>query len=196
MSKSNPRKLLRSLLTMKTAVLLALIVVPLVGATGAQLENHDSFCASCHTNPESDYVDRAQAETAVDLASFHTGEGVRCIDCHSGKGMNGRIHAMRQGAQDLVKFVSGNFPQPAPLTHPIEDINCTKCHSDISQGRDFNNHFHIFLPDWQRLSTNAAACVDCHQSHTTDGMPQAAFLHEERTVAVCQQCHLFASGRE
>jgi hypothetical protein len=170
-------------------------MIPIVGYTGMKLENHDNFCASCHTNPESEYVDRAHAETAVDLASFHTGESVRCIDCHSGKGIDGRIQAMSLGGHDLIKFVSGRFPQPAPLTQSIHDVNCTKCHSDISQRRDFNNHFHFFLPQWQQRADNAATCVDCHDSHTTDGMVQNVFLNEQRTVSTCQHCHDFASGR-
>ncbi len=180
---------------LKIAVLAALVMIPVTGVTGMQLENHDSFCASCHTNPESEFVDRAHAGTAVDLASFHTGADVRCIDCHSGEGTNGRIQAMTLGGHDLLKFASGQFPQPAPLTHAIDDQNCTKCHSDISQGRDFNNHFHFFLPQWQQQSESAATCVDCHQSHATNGMEQVAFLNEQHTTAVCQQCHNFVSGR-
>jgi nitrate/TMAO reductase-like tetraheme cytochrome c subunit len=184
-----------SLTFLKVAFVAALLIIPVVGFTGMQLENHDNFCASCHTNPESEYVDRAHAGTAVDLASFHTGKDVRCIDCHSGKGAIGRIQAMSLGGHDLLKFVSGHFPQPAPLTRSINDADCTKCHSDISQGRSFNNHFHFFLPQWQQLSDNAATCVDCHRSHTTDGMVQNTFLNEQHTVSICQQCHNFAGGR-
>lgn len=195
MSQPTPQRPRRLFSFLKIAILLAVVLIPVAGFTGMQLENHDGFCASCHTDPESEYVDRAHAGTAVDLASFHTGQGVRCIDCHSGEGVNGRVQAMTLGGHDLLKFVSGNFPQPAPLTRSIDDVNCTKCHSDISQGRDFNNHFHIFLPQWQQQSANAATCVDCHQSHTTNGTEQIAFLNEQHTVPVCQQCHNFAGER-
>ena len=180
---------------LKVAFVATLLLIPIVGLTGMQLEDHDAFCASCHTNPESEFVDRAHAGTAVDLASFHTSKDVRCIDCHSGKGAGGRVQAMSLGGRDLLKFVSGNFPQPAPLTRPIGDVNCVKCHSDISQRRDFNNHFHFFLPQWQQRTDNAATCVDCHESHTTDGMVQTSFLNQQRTTSVCQQCHNFAGGR-
>ena len=111
MSQPTPKRPRRSFAFLKIAVLLAVVLIPVAGFTGMQLENHDSFCASCHTSPESDYVDRAHAGTAVDLASFHTGQGVRCIDCHSGEGVNGRVQAMPLGGHDLLKFVSGNFPQ-------------------------------------------------------------------------------------
>jgi predicted CXXCH cytochrome family protein len=193
-SKVTVKKLRRSFI-LKVAIAAALVMIPIVGFTGMQLEDHDSFCASCHTTPESDYVDRGQADTAVDLASFHAGKGVRCIDCHSGKGAGGRIQAMSLGGHDLLKFVSGNYPQPAPLTRAIGDVNCTKCHSDISQGRDFNNHFHIFLPQWQQQSSDAATCVDCHQSHNTSGDVQISFLNQQDTTTICQQCHNFAGRR-
>jgi nitrate/TMAO reductase-like tetraheme cytochrome c subunit len=195
MSKRKPIQSRKSFRFLKIVSLLALVLIPSAVFAGAQLENHDSFCASCHTDPESTYVDRTHGGTAVDLASFHSGEGVHCIDCHSGEGANGRAKAMTLGGHDLLKFVSGQYPQPAPLTHAISDVNCTKCHSDISEGRDFNNHFHVFLPQWQQRSDKAATCVDCHQSHTTDGTAQIVFLNEQHTTAECQQCHNFASGR-
>jgi nitrate/TMAO reductase-like tetraheme cytochrome c subunit len=51
------------------------------------------------------------------------------------------------------------------------------------------------LPQWQQQANNAATCVDCHTGHTTDGIVQTAFLNEQRTVSICQQCHNFASRR-
>ena len=39
--------------------------------TVGQMENHDSFCASCHTQPESSYFSRRAVASAVDLASDH-----------------------------------------------------------------------------------------------------------------------------
>jgi len=185
----------RSFKYIKWFILAGIILIPVTGVTSMQLENHDGFCASCHTDPESEYVARTHGTTAVDLASFHTGEGVRCIDCHSGNGASGRIQAMALGAHDLLKFVSRQFPQPAPLTRAINDINCTKCHTDTSQGRDFNNHYHYFLPKWQQLSDNAGTCTECHQSHTTNGDVQIAFLNEQHTVPICQRCHNFNRGQ-
>ena len=171
--------------------IIALLVILLFagGATGATLENNDAFCASCHTNPESTYVMRSQAAIPTDLASVHTGHDTRCIDCHSGPGVGGRIHAMTLGATDTLKFLSRNYPQPAPLTQPISDSHCIKCHSDILVRTDFSKHFHSFLPRWQEFSDNAATCVDCHQSHISDGVAKIGFLNEQHTVQVCQDCH-------
>jgi len=158
---------------------------------GTALENHDGFCAACHTQPESEYVQRA-GDPAVDLASFHAAEGVRCIDCHSGSGVAGRVRAEMLGARDALVYLSGNDVQPHGTTRPIGDKNCLKCHADVEAGRTFENHFHVLLPQWQELTAGAATCVDCHEGHETNGLRQIAFLNEAHTVAVCRDCHRFA----
>ncbi len=164
-------------------------------ATAMQLENHDDFCASCHSEPESTFFQRAMASQSTDLASFHTTKDVRCIDCHSGPGLiPGRISAITLGAKDLLAWISGHATQPAVNTRPIDDANCLKCHAAVTQQRDFNNHFHAFLSRWQAVDQNAATCVSCHQSHTTTGEAQLAFLNRDDTVAVCQKCHQVLRG--
>ncbi|MEJ2563466.1 MAG: hypothetical protein P8Z42_12365, partial [Anaerolineales bacterium] len=67
-------------------------------AFAASKESHDPFCASCHTQPESTFFERSLDVEAVDLASFHTQETTRCIDCHSGPGVLGRMQAEWLGA--------------------------------------------------------------------------------------------------
>lgn len=57
-----------------------------VYAYSAHLESNDAFCASCHTEPESTYYQQSLAPEKATLAAFHSAEGTRCIDCHSGKG--------------------------------------------------------------------------------------------------------------
>lgn len=153
------------------------------------LENNDRFCASCHTNPESTYVNR-EHQSPVDLASAHAAKQVTCIECHSGAGPVGRLDAVMLGARDLRAYVSGHFPQPVPLTHPISDANCLKCHQDVLQNRTFDNHFHVFLSRWQKAAPQTAAtCVTCHASHATDGDSQIAWLNKSQTVAQCNACH-------
>ena len=173
-------------------ILIAPFVVAGVVGTGAmQFENRNSFCASCHTEPESVYYQRETAAPA-DLASFHAGKNTRCIDCHSGKGYPGRAAALILGARDLFAFVSKHYAQPAPLTQPISDSHCLKCHSDLAAKRDFNNHFHVFLSQWQAQDPNAACCVDCHESHITTGDVSIAFLNQGDARQVCDKCHAFA----
>jgi hypothetical protein len=194
---ARPVKKSRRKLGLILVVLVPLILVVLSAATAVtamQFENHDDFCASCHSNPEDTYFQR-EAAASTDLASFHSTQDVRCIDCHSGPGLvPGRISALTLGAKDLLAWVSGQARQPAVYTRPVEDANCLKCHQQVTQRRDFNNHFHVFLPRWQAVDKNAATCVSCHQSHHTDGEAQLAFLNRDHTVSVCQSCHQTLGG--
>jgi hypothetical protein len=157
----------------------------------AHLEDNDTFCASCHTQPESTYVQRTQAG-AVDLASSHHAKDtpVRCIDCHSSPGLMGRVSAVSLGAQDAFKFVSGTAQQPAPQTVPIPDSTCLNCHQDTPNVRSFDHHFHRFLARWQAQDANAATCVTCHTAHTTDGDSTIGFLQQQRTTEQCSNCHM------
>jgi predicted CXXCH cytochrome family protein len=178
------------------AVLVALAVVLTAGGFtfAASQEQRDPFCASCHTQPESTFYTREGA-TVSDLASSHHGkEGVRCIDCHSGTGIQGRVQAELLGAHNALAWYTGTAVQPAKLTKPIADENCVKCHADISAARTMQNHFHFFLPEWQKRDPNAAKCVTCHDGHATDGRQDIAWLNEQRTVAVCQRCHAVLGG--
>ncbi|MFN2194751.1 MAG: cytochrome c3 family protein [Anaerolineales bacterium] len=159
--------------------------------TAARVEEHDAFCASCHTEPETSYYQNSLAADPVDLAAWHHGQEVRCIDCHAGKGLPGRLGAMRIGAGDLVAYLAHTAKQPAPLTSPIGDSHCLKCHQDVTQTQDFNRHFHVFLAQWQQLDPQAGTCVSCHTAHTADGDPNLSFLQQDRTVQVCEACHGF-----
>ena len=175
------------------------VLVALIGSGGllyaAHQEENDAFCASCHTQPETTYFARTQDAKATDLASWHhgkagqSGQVTRCIDCHSGAGVSGRLNAMQIGSVDLIAYVTGQAKQPAPLTHPITDANCLKCHADVPTTQNFNRHFHTFLTRWQAADPKAASCVSCHAAHATDGLPNLVFLQRERAVQVCDNCH-------
>lgn len=178
------------LVAIYTAVALALLGGG--GLAAAHMEDSDSFCASCHTQPESTFYQRSQA-APVDLASAHAAKGVACIACHSGPGVGGRVGAMTLGAKDLVDYIVGHYSSPAVLTSHIGDAYCLKCHGDIGSSDAFNNHFHTLLPKWQQLDpAHAATCADCHASHATGGELQIAFLRQAPTLAICQRCHAFA----
>jgi hypothetical protein len=184
----------------------AAAVILLTAATfgfAATMEEKDSFCASCHTQPETTYFGRSQAAAAADLASFHhiqpPTNGVqntptRCIDCHSGSGVGGRVSVILQGAHNALAFYTRTAVQPAVLTHPIQDDNCLKCHSRVLTLTDFNNHWHNFLSRWQAADPNAAQCVTCHITHAAGGDPQIMFMSEGQTDQVCQSCHAVLRG--
>jgi len=158
-------------------------------------EENNSFCASCHTQPESTYYQRFQDPAAVDLASDHAQKAAtKCIDCHSGSGFGGRLSAILMGARNAAAWFSRTAVQPAPLTVPIKDGNCLKCHQDVTSQVTVNNHFHGFLSRWQAVDPNAATCVSCHPSHVTGGLADQAFIDQVRVETVCQDCHSVLGG--
>jgi predicted CXXCH cytochrome family protein len=168
--------------------LLAVIVAAGTTAYALDRENHDAFCPSCHTQPEAQYYQQSLEQHQTTLAAFHTHEGVRCIDCHSGGGTFGRAKGLTQGAQDLLAYYRGNYHDPAISTSKLSDDSCIKCHADVTSGRNFNNHFHIFLSRWQAVDPNAARCADCHLSHPAANSAQT-YLVETTVTAVCRDCH-------
>jgi len=175
----------------------------------ASQETHDPFCASCHTQPETTFFQRSIGAQAVDLASYHTTQETRCIDCHSGSGIWGRIQAELLGARNAAAWYTHTAVQPAPLTFPIPDANCLKCHQDVTQ-RDYTpkqtvtvvggdrrgegeeagpNHWHEWMARWQAAAPNAGTCTSCHPGHLTDGTAQTGFENVQTTRAVCEACH-------
>ena len=163
------------------------IVIPF---TAMQFENHNSFCASCHTQGEHTFYERSTAKTPVDLASVHNIQGqARCIDCHTGPGIIGRYRGLLAGSTNLIAYFSGHYPQPSSLREPYPDANCLKCHDAITHKQEFNNHFHVFLTNWQAVDKNAAGCVSCHLSHDKSGDAKIGYLNQQTTAGVCKKCH-------
>ncbi len=196
--RKQPSRLSDRKIQIYAGVVIAGLVVfgMIIPFTAMQFENHNSFCASCHTEGEQTFYDRSIATAPVDLASMHDMKGqARCIDCHTGPGIIGRYGGLMAGATDLISYFSGHYPQPAALEEPYPDANCLKCHAAITQKQDFDNHFHVLLSQWQAIDKNAATCVSCHLSHDKSGDQKIAFLNQQTTVAVCQRCHS-AAGRE
>jgi len=168
---------------------LAIVLVVSGFTFAATKETHDSFCASCHTRPESTFYQRSVDPQPVDLASAHTPKNTRCIDCHSGVGVIGRMQAELLGAHNALAYYTHTAVQPAKLTRAIGDESCLKCHQNVTAEASFNNHFHAFLPRWQAVDPNAATCVTCHTEHTTDGSAQLMYLNESTAGKVCNACH-------
>ena len=180
-----------------TALGIAAAIILLLAGSGlgfaASQEENDAFCASCHTQPESAYYERSLAATPVDMASSHhttDDQNSKCIDCHSGVGVIGRFSATLLGARNAFMLFTHTETQPAPLTVPIRDENCTKCHDNLNRQTDLSNHFHAFLTRWQTIDPQAARCVDCHPAHTTGGEAAQGFLQAEHIDPICERCHL------
>ena len=166
----------------------SLVVMAGGTAYAVRQENRDSFCASCHTEPESKYYQQSLAQAAPTLAAFHTQKQARCIDCHSGGGPFGRVEGLMQGSQDLAAYYSGHYHNPAITLNKLSDDSCTKCHAQVTSSGGFNNHFHRFLPRWQSIDPNAAHCVDCHTAHPSANGAQG-YLATGLVTGVCQRCH-------
>lgn len=165
----------------------------------AHQEEEDSFCASCHTQPESTYYERSMAAVKIDLATAHKQKSVRCIDCHSGVGLSGRVSAQLMGAQNAAKWYSGMAVQPAPLLYPIEDANCVKCHAEVlSEAHDPSlksklfgpkGHYHTYLTRWKASDPQAANCTTCHSGHALGNKAKNTWINSVTIEVQCDACH-------
>jgi nitrate/TMAO reductase-like tetraheme cytochrome c subunit len=202
------KKTLRFLPVLGGIVAVGVILAASGFTFAATQETHDSFCASCHTQPESTFFQRSTSAQPVDLASYHTTQQTRCIDCHSGQGILGRMQAELLGARNALAWYTHTAVQPAPLTFPISDADCLKCHQDVTQqgytpktqmtvpgafggreGQGRNNHWHVFLASWQAASSSAGTCTSCHTGHSTDGSAQNGFMVDQVMRTQCDACH-------
>ena len=189
-------------------VVVVVLVVLAMGGVGVSLvlENQNSFCASCHTEPESKYYQASIQANGTTLATFHVQKQTNCIDCHSGGGPLGRAQGLEQGIDDLMLYLSGNYKRPAITSNPLGDDSCLKCHPEVlARGRRSppsqiqdpvqvrgsranDGHYHQFLQRWQAVDPRAAHCVNCHTSHT-DGPANVGFMAAGPVSQVCNGCH-------
>ena len=171
-----------------------------IGGIGVALalENQDSFCASCHTEPETTFHQRSIQIKSPDLAAYHTKQNTHCIDCHTPSGLLGRASGLRQGVHDLANFIRGNYHSPAVTTNPLGDDACVKCHTKIydrppGSGKAGMNHYHFYLLQWKESSTNAASCIDCHAPHAL-AQESLKFMNQGKVGQLCEDCHTALSG--
>ncbi len=207
--QTSSKKLPRIIVILAVAFCVGLLLAGSGFAFAATQETHDPFCASCHTQPETTFYQR-EGTQASDLASYHTTQQTRCIDCHSGKGVVGRLSAELMGAGNAFKFYTHTAVQPAVVIYPIGDDHCLKCHQNVTQrgftpienltvttggfgregrGEARNNHWHENLARWQATDKNAGNCLSCHSGHGTDGDPQNGFMNSATVQSVCDACH-------
>lgn len=171
-----------------------------VGGIGVALtlENQDPFCASCHTQPETDYYQRSTQNNPPDLAAYHTKKDTHCIDCHSASGLLGRSSGLAQGSHDLANFIRGSYHAPAITTKPLGDDSCVKCHAKIYErtpgsGKAGSNHYHFYLLEWKQAEPDAAQCVSCHTPHTI-ASESLKFMNQGKVGQLCEDCHTALSG--
>jgi nitrate/TMAO reductase-like tetraheme cytochrome c subunit len=155
-------------------------------------EQDNTFCVSCHTQPETEYLARylcaAQTQDAQDLASFHhRKKEVRCIDCHGGEGALGHAEVEAFAARNAFKYLSGTAQQPAVIILPLQNEACIKCHEQQVRKPGFENHMHNKYFD-PKESPPFIRCTDCHVSHRP-GDERTAFQFRDAILPKCEYCH-------
>jgi hypothetical protein len=172
--------------------MLALILGAGVYATIARLEANDSFCASCHVEPETTYYQASlRPAEATTLAAFHAGEETHCIDCHSRRWIPGRIWAQLGGLQNFLAFRSGKYTNPSVTTRPVGDGGCSKCHSDLTWVSERPGHYHSpgLRRSWRAAGGPANTCETCHPSHEIVAPVSDHFMDTDLVEEQCAACH-------
>lgn len=164
------------------------------------LEHDDRFCVSCHL-PSGVPLHREKLRDfglrpPDSLASLHAKAGnrahadgrFRCIDCHGGTGLGGRVRVKLLSARDAFWYVSGRFEEPKRMTWPLRDADCLHCHKTFRErGASSTN------PPFHSLPVHNGAlpvhCVECHLSHEKGGLADRFFLHPRVVRAQCARCH-------
>ena len=190
------------------------VIVLGIGATAggvyvsSEMEKDNSFCGSCHTEPETTYLmrfDAALTGTAPDLASYHYRHSessispkvptIRCIDCHVGEGLVGRGIVLSLAAFDAIKYFTHTARQPAQVVFDVQNEACLKCHeAEVKKFADqpekpfiIDNHFHYkyFQPGAAPLT-----CTACHIAHR-EGSELNGFQFNRVIIPVCEACHQY-----
>nr|MBI2904584.1 hypothetical protein [Chloroflexota bacterium] len=175
----------------------------LVSASAA--EEHDAFCASCHTAPEQTYVDRARQATGgsqpyPDLASAHyglsaVGGGFRCIACHRGDSTTpNRLATLTLGARDAFIFVTGRADpaiEKARANAPeLLNAACVQCHARALLVAGFEDHFHNKLPAAYALwKAGGELTLPASDSSASTSPANSGTLTLYSTSVVCTDCH-------
>lgn len=190
------------------ATAFAIVALAMGVASVTEAEKEDSFCASCHTEPEVTYVNRfaeALHLGPTDLASYHHARAksllvplqptMRCVDCHQGEGLLGRGIVLSIAAYDALKHLTGTAQQPAKIVFNIQNEACLKCHmQETHKFADkpekpfiIDNHYHYkyFQPNTPTLQ-----CVACHPAHLRASSLNG-FQIRRITIPVCEACHQF-----
>jgi nitrate/TMAO reductase-like tetraheme cytochrome c subunit len=167
---------------------MALVAAPLGWAISDRLESDNDFCISCHLDgrPLHEQKMRQFASTPpVSLAAAHAAAspGFRCIDCHGGTSIVGRVRVKAVAARDALRYLLADFGEPETMRHPLWDEDCSGCHPSYEPERD--DDFHA-IPDHNTALPHA--CVECHTAHPT-GRAELHYQSREVVLPICRNCH-------
>jgi cytochrome c nitrite reductase small subunit len=129
-------------LTLLFFIGLGIFLVP----AGRFLENHPSFCNSCH---EMNRPYEGWKSSGANRSHSN------CMDCHSGKGVSGIVEAESRGLGQLVAhFLLSEKELKGPFIAHVPRTFCLKCH-DIQLPRTAKAH----LP----FRVENKECSGCHK---------------------------------
>ncbi len=188
----------------------SLVGLFMFGAIGfvSTLEEHDTFCISCHTVPETTYYNRAYialdnpGELNADLSTdhYHLAQAKNlppftCIDCHRGDSSLGhRISTLALGGRDAVIYVLGKENPAIEKTSIREgwlpNAACVNCHTEtLLTLKGLDNHFHTHLPQAAVTLANGGTLKvpDTLGAKRADLL--AIGLKTINTSLVCSDCH-------
>lgn len=202
----------------------AFVVLMLFGGVGfvtaSILEEHDSFCISCHTVPETTYFNRAYLAVdnptlpVNDLSSAHyhlvtetvtgtsTGDKVAvkkafgCIDCHRGDGSLGhRVSTLVLAGRDAVTYVTGHENPDTEKTDIREawlpNAACVTCHTEtLLNIKGLDNHFHSLLPQAGEALRKGGKLTVSDVLKGNEGAVREWSHTVDNAPLTCTSCHL------
>jgi predicted CXXCH cytochrome family protein len=164
-----------------------------------RLEQENDFCNACHLTPAQPLHERIrhdfEARPAPNLASAHAAAGnderpdgrFRCIDCHGGASVVGRVRVKALAAKDALVYLTGDFTEPEDMRWPLWDEDCSKCHARFEptsgEGAEPFHAVPLHNTDFE------VRCVECHASHEAGGNAEAYHLDAARLKPLCARCH-------
>ncbi|MDH5527888.1 MAG: hypothetical protein OEY97_11345 [Nitrospirota bacterium] len=171
------------------AAVLALVAGWLTLLGVGHLEQDNAFCNRCHVDGAPLHTRQFLQVTqgsGTALAAAHRvhvrmdGEfrPMRCVDCHTGVGAAAKARFHWIAFRDLMIYLSGQGHEPDRLTHPMPDVNCTRCHGRL------RGEFHTIRAHQGDMKTR---CTECHRAHA-DG-PGPAHTDPQHSVTLCARCH-------
>lgn len=181
---------------------LAFVSAPIAWWTTDILQADNDFCNSCHlpdgtplhTEIRDDFDGRPPASLAARhadlmLTSRPDSPSIRCIDCHGGVGLVGRVRVKLLSVKDSLQYLTGRFEEPEGMSWPLWDTDCRQCHQSFREkGEGFDGEaFH----DKQLHNIGLGVdCVECHTAHDAEGDPELWFLRAASVQLRCAQCHV------
>lgn len=174
--------------------------------TVSALEEHDVFCTSCHTVPETTYYNRAYialdypTDPVPDLATQHyltaDDDAFKCINCHRGNAsLRHRVSTTALAARDTITYLLGR-EDPTPEKQHIKEAwlpnaACVSCHTDtLLTLAGIDNHFHTRLPQAaEALKNGGKLTVAATYAGNADAL-RSQGLETIESPLLCSSCHL------